>query len=89
MKKKDGFILHHIDREHILIPDSMEEIDFTRLIAFNDTASWLWESLDQKSFNAPDLAELLTSEYDVAPAVALQDAHRLLAQWENAGIISE
>ena len=86
MKAKKGFNLREICGEHILIAEGKENIDFTKIISMNESAAYLWNKLQDKDFTTEDIAKLLTEEYEVDQATALQDAEKLAKTWVEAGI---
>lgn len=86
MKAKKGFNLREICGEHILIAEGKENIDFSKIISMNESAAYLWNKLQDKDFTTEDMAKLLTEEYEVDQATALQDAEKLAKTWVEAGI---
>lgn len=86
MKAKKGFNLREICGEHIIIAEGKENIDFTKIISMNESAAYLWNKLQDKDFTTEDMAKLLTEEYEVDQATALQDAEKLAKTWVEAGI---
>lgn len=86
MKAKKGFNLREICGKHILIAEGKENIDFTKIISMNESAAYLWNKLQDKDFTTEDMAKLLTEEYEVDQATALQDAEKLAKTWVEAGI---
>lgn len=86
MKAKKGFNLREICGQHILIAEGKENIDFTKIISMNESAAYLWNKLQDKDFTTEDMAKLLTEEYEVDQATALQDAEKLAKTWVEAGI---
>ncbi len=89
MKQKEGFKLRHIGNEHIIVAEGLENIDFSKIISLNDSASLLWEKTAGKEFDANTLADLLTENYEIDRTTALTDAKILLQNWLSAGIICE
>lgn len=88
MKIKDGFELHDILGEQVVIPTGIENIDFNHLVSLNETASLLWRKAQELgTFTASDLAAALTAEYEVEPAQAEADVRALLVGWEEQGLL--
>ncbi len=86
MKIKEGFKLRKLGNERILVSESSKNVDFNKLIAFNETAAFLWENIEGKEFTPDTLADMLLSAYDVDADRALADARTLCAKWKEAGI---
>ncbi len=88
MNVKKGFKLRPLGREFILVGESVEQVNFNKMITMNETAAYLWEKVaDGKDFDAKLLADLLTAEYEVSDEQALKDAEMTVKTWLNAGII--
>lgn len=88
MKTKSGFKLRPLGEEYILIGESIEQVNFNKMITMNSTAAYLWQKLGEGAeFDAQKMAQLLTYEYDVDDETALRDAQNTIEKWLNAGII--
>ncbi len=89
MKKKSGFVLRQVCGENIIVAEGKENIDFSSIIAMNESSAYLWEKIGKDSFSPESMATMLTEEYDIDNATALEDATTLAKQWMEAGIIEE
>ena len=58
MKKKTGFNLRTICGERIIVAEGKENIDFSNIIALNESAAYLWEKAADNEFTAEDLNKL-------------------------------
>lgn len=87
MKAKKGFSLRNICGENVVIAGGIENIDFSKIISMNESASYLWQQIGDKDFTVDDLADYLCQEYEVDQATALADAKTVVEQWRDAGII--
>jgi hypothetical protein len=88
MKAKQGFKLRPLGDEYILIGESVEQINFNKMITMNESAAYLWKNIQGTDFDADLLTKLLLEEYDIDEATARQDATQLIAKWQEAGIIA-
>ncbi|MCR5395021.1 MAG: PqqD family protein [Bacteroidales bacterium] len=86
MQLKDGFGLRDVCGEKVLVPEGLENIDYSRIINLNETAAYLWENLVGKEFEIEDMVDLLCKEYDVPADVALNDCNALAKKWIEAGL---
>ena len=59
------------------------------MISLNESAAYLWKSVDGKDFNAEDLADLLVERYEIDRETALRDSKAIAAKWLEAGIVTE
>ena len=90
MKAKVGFNIRKVCGENIIVAEGKENIDFSNIISMNESSAYLWQKIqDKESFTPEDLAKLLTEEYDVDEATALEDAKVVAAQWVKSGICEE
>lgn len=87
MKTKTGFTLRPLGKDYILIADSIEQVDFNKMITMNQTAAFLWNKALLQEFDATIMAQWLQEEYDVSETQALADAQTTLESWRKAGII--
>lgn len=86
MKKKRDFELRKIGDENVLIALGAKNVDFSRIISFNESAAKLWNELTYDEFNEEDLATMLTYWYEIDMESALMDAKTLMQAWFEAGI---
>ena len=91
MKTVPGFRLRKLGNEYILVGESMELINFNKMITLNETAAFLWEQAESSSadggFTSSDLCKALCSEYEVSPEQALTDVDATINSWLEAGVI--
>ena len=87
MRIKEGFRLRTLGSEYIVSGEGLQQIDFNKLIALNQTAAYLWQEVEGKDFNEITLADLLVSKYDVSDLDALADATKIAKEWIDAGIV--
>lgn len=88
MKKKPGFVMRSVCGERFLIAEGLENIDFSKLIALNESSVYLWESIKEgEEFTIDTLTDLLLEEYEVTRDVAQKDVEALVKQMLEAGII--
>lgn len=89
MKQKKGFNLRNVCGEQIIVAEGKENIDFSNIISMNESSAYLWQKLEGKEFSVEDMAKLLTEEYEVDEATALNDSKELATLWREAEIIEE
>lgn len=49
MKIKQGFILHRIGDDYIIMQDGSSNVDFSKVISLNQTSAMLWQEIENKS----------------------------------------
>lgn len=87
MKIKNGFELCTLCGEHIVVASGRENIDFSKVINLNESATLMWNAVIGKEFTAADMAKALMAEYEVDEATALADAERIAAEWQEIGLL--
>lgn len=68
MKIKEGYLLHQISGQTVVLP-SGGDLDLNVMITLNDTGAFLWERMQSETDEAALVAALL-GEYDVDEATA-------------------
>lgn len=86
MKIKEGFVLRPLGKEFIVVGEGLQNINFNKMIALNDTAAYLWKNVAGKDFSVGDLTKLLLDAYDVEEERAAADSKAIAEAWVNAGI---
>lgn len=92
MRIKNGFKLRPIGGEWMLLGESAEQVNFDRMITFNETAAYLWQQCEKhkgENITADIMADWLCEEYDVTRTLALEDAKLVIADWIEVGIAVE
>lgn len=89
MKAKANLKLRKVGDRYMLVDVSEKDANVTNVYTLNGTAAFVWTRLAAGISEAAELADELCSEYDVAPATALADVRKLLASWQESGLITE
>lgn len=88
MKAKKGFELRDVCGEKVIIATGIENLNFNHLISLNDTAAFLWQSIQGKaSFTEDELVEKLCAEYEVTKEQATADVAELVKAWREQKIV--
>ena len=88
MKQKDGFILRTVCGENVIVGEGLGTIDFGKLISLNETAAWLWRKAGEMGdFDIDGLTAALCEEYEVEQDQARADVTKMVAQWQEIGIV--
>ena len=89
MKIIEGFKLRQLGKEHIIVGEGLQQVNFNKMVALNASAAYLWEAVMDREFTVDDLTDLLLEKYDVEREVAANDAAALAKSWIEAGIVAE
>ena len=88
MKQKEGFVLRCVCGENVIVGEGLGTIDFGKLISLNETAAWLWKKAGEMGdFSIDSLTTALCEEYEVSADQARADVEKMVAQWQELGII--
>lgn len=87
MQIKKGFVLREVCGEWVVSGESLEQINFNKLVTLNASAVFLWKQVENQEFDALTLADLLVEKYGIRKEEALHDALALCEQWEKAGVV--
>ncbi len=90
MKAVKGFRLRKLVGQYIVVPESVELVNFNKMLVFNGSAAFLWEKIqDLESFDVDTLADMLVGEYEIDRETALHDAGVIADKWLSEGIVTE
>jgi hypothetical protein len=87
MKIKSGYKIKDIAGEKVLFMQGHAGVDMTKIISFNATSEWLWNTFSGKDFSEDDVVELIEKQYGIDSETARQDACRWIAQLSNVNLI--
>ncbi len=89
MKLKTGFVLREVCNQKIVAAEGLENINFNKLLSLNESAAYLWESVEGKEFTLEDLAQALIDRYEIDRDLAMKDSASLLESWRSVGVLEE
>ena len=87
MRINDRMKVRDMVGEHIIIMQSTDKVDMTRVMALNETALFLFNELQGRDFEADDAVRLLTDNYEVSDEVARRDVEKSLADMKKNHIV--
>lgn len=88
MKLKEGFVLHTLGDEHMVVATGPAAHQFNGLVRNNATAQFLFEQLCAETTEA-QLVDAMAAHYDAPIAKIAADVHALLQQLRVAGFLDE
>ena len=89
MQIKQGFKLKEVCGERILVPMGENNVDFSKLIALNDSSYLLWRRMEKGPFTTEELVNILCEEYDVTVEVARSCVTELIEKLDKEGVIEK
>lgn len=88
MRIIEGFILRNVMGQATIVGEGVGQIDFNKLITLNDSAAYLWQSVENKEFDVQTLANLLVDKYGIDQDTALTDAKAIAKKWIEIGVVN-
>ena len=86
MKIKPGFELKMMCGENVIIAYGEENINFSKIIALNESAAVIWNTVIGKEFTVEDMVKALCEEYEVDPQEARKDCEKIAKEWQELGL---
>ena len=88
MKIKKGLELRQLSSKSFILEATTEyKGSFTKMITFNSTAAFLWESVKDKDFSKDDLCNLLQDKFSLSVEIAIEDSESIINAWKQASLI--
>lgn len=87
MKKIETFVLRSIAGESILVPTGKTTLKFNGMITLSETAAYIWEKLETAD-SIEALAAMVTAEFSVDKATALEDIREFADQLIEAEMVA-
>ena len=87
MRIIEGFRLRTVMGQATIVGEGVGQIDFNKLITLNESAAYLWQSVENKDFDASYLATLLIDKYGIDSETASKDADAIAKKWIEVGVI--
>ena len=87
MRIKDGFTLRHLCGEYVVIGEGLSQVNFNKLLSMNESAGYLCTSVQGMDFTLEDLVTLLTEKYEVSAEQAMEDVKKMVAIWQEHGVL--
>ena len=81
--------VRHVAGEDIVITQSPEAADMTKVIALNENALHLYNALQERDFTMQDVVDTLLEAYDVDADTARRDAEAWVAEMQQNLMITD
>lgn len=89
MKFRQDLTLRKIGEDHIIVNPNQGMVDMTSIIKLNESAVFIWESLQGKSLTTDSISELLLANYHVTTEIATRDAEEFLKTFQEKGLLED
>ena len=85
-KLKSGFLIREIGGQIMAVPIGKQTSEIHGMIALSESGKLLWKALE-KGAEIEELADILTSEYEVGRDVALNDVQLFVNSLKSQGAL--
>ena len=85
LKLKDGYVLHEIAGEYLLLPE--QSVDLSALLNLNETGAFLWKLL-QTQTDKQALTAALVKEYSVDEKTAAKDTEDFILRLKELDLLA-
>ncbi len=87
MRINEKMKIRSVADEHIVIMPDGEKTDMTKVVALNESALLLYNTLRGKEFTLDDAVRVLTNEYSVDETNARRDAETWIMEMKQNGLL--
>lgn len=88
MKLKEGFILHNVNNEYMMVATGEAGKIFNGLVRNNATANFIFEQLMQET-TEEKIVDAMMKKYEVSREQVASDVKRVVSQIREAGFLDE
>ncbi len=81
--------LRKLGSHYMIVDVCSDNANLTNVYVLNDTAAFLWQSVENTDFDADSLVSLLCDNYYVATLQAREDVAAMLDQWVRLGLVTD
>ena len=86
MKIKEGFLVHEVAGNYVVIKIGQEAVNFNGLITLSESAKMLWDLLKDGA-EVKDLVNKLLEEYDIDEETATNDTLEFIESLKKNNIL--
>ena len=87
MKINPIYKVRKVAGENIILLQGKTSGDMTRVVAFNESALLMWDTLQGKDFTVLDATQVLMDNYDVEATTASADAAKWVETLRENGLL--
>ena len=87
MKIKEGYLVHEVAGNYVVIKIGQEAVNFNGLITLSESAKMLWELLKEEGTEVKDLVNKLLEEYDIDEETATNDTLEFIESLKKNNIL--
>ena len=81
--------VRNVSGENIVIMQAAGTVDMTQVVALNESAMLLYNTLKDKDFTVEDATQVLLDNYDTDAATARHDVEAWVASMKEQGLVTD
>lgn len=89
MRIRSEYKLRSIAGETIIVKQGTNEVDLTKVISLNSSASIIYQELADKDFSKEDIIEIILDKYDTDRETAEKGAQAWIDSMKECNLIEE
>lgn len=89
MKIKEGFKLHDLGSECIVVAEGDSMIDYSSILSLNESGAVIWKAIEGIDFDVDTVTQILLDEYEITEETASADAADFVESLLEAELIVE
>jgi len=86
MKLRADLTLRKVGNEYFIVEPDQGMVDLSKVFTLNETAAFLWNSLQGKEFDSQSAADILIQEYQIDQDTALKDTQKILDMFKSQSL---
>lgn len=87
MRLRGDLILRKMGEEYVIVDPCQDVVDMSKVFTLNETAAFIWKSLENIEFDNKTIANILLENYDVLFDQALADADLLIVEFAKGELL--
>lgn len=87
MKINEGFEVRSVCGEYMMVAMGEKNIDFSHVIAFNETSVFIWNQMLAGKDTIDDVAKAVIEEYEIDFETARKDVETLVSRLAEYGVV--
>lgn len=89
MRIKEGFKLHDLGSECIVVAEGDSMIDYSSILSLNESGAVIWKAIEGNDFDVDTITQILLDEYEITEETASADAADFVESLLEAELIIE
>jgi len=89
MKIREGLTLRKVGADYLIVEPDQGMADLSKVYSLNDTAAFLWEQLNGRSFDLDIATTIMVREYGIDQITAKRDCKKIFTSMQEQNLFVE